>query len=123
MLSIKTLDDSGRSLYNRSMILWLQNIDIKMYSRFNEEKCSYLKNKIYKYMTSISRTVCIDKLDDIVNEYNNTHHSTNKMKLSDVKLSTCIDFKVEKIGKDPKLKAGDDVRIPKFKKIGLKKFL
>ena len=67
--------------------------------------------------------MCIDKLDDIVNEYNNTHHSTNKMKLSDVKLSTCIDFNVEKIGKDPKLQAGDDVRIPKFKKIGLKKFL
>ena len=38
VLSIKTLDDSGHSLYNRSMILWLQNIDIKMYSRFNEEK-------------------------------------------------------------------------------------
>ena len=29
-----------------------------------------LKNKIYKYMTSISKNVYIDKVDDIVNEYN-----------------------------------------------------
>ena len=39
-----------------------------------------LKNKIYKYMTSISKNVYIDKLDDIVNKYNNTYHKTIKMK-------------------------------------------
>ena len=39
-----------------------------------------LKTKIYKYMTSISKNVYIDKLDDIVNEYNNTYHRTIKMK-------------------------------------------
>ena len=32
------------------------------------------KNKIYTYMTSISRNVYIDKLYDIVNKYNNTYH-------------------------------------------------
>ena len=37
-----------------------------------------LKTKIYKYMTSISKNMYIDKLDDIVNEYNNTYH---RMKL------------------------------------------
>ena len=42
-----------------------------------------LKKKIYKYMTSISKNMYIDKLDDIV--YNNTYHSTNKMKPVDVK--------------------------------------
>ena len=31
-----------------------------------------LKNKIYKYMTTVSKNVYIDKLDDIVDEYNNT---------------------------------------------------
>ena len=41
-----------------------------------------LKNKIYKYMTSISKNVCIDKLDDIVNKYNNTYHRAIKMKLT-----------------------------------------
>ena len=44
-------------------------------------------------MTSISKNVYIDKLDDIVNEYNNTYHRTIKMKPVDVKDSTCIDFK------------------------------
>ena len=44
-----------------------------------------LKNEIYRYMTSISKNVYIDKLDDIVNKYNNTYHNTTKMKPVDVK--------------------------------------
>ena len=43
-----------------------------------------LKNKIYKYITAISKNVYIDKLNDIVNEYNNTYHRTIKMKAVDV---------------------------------------
>ena len=42
-------------------------------------------------MTSISKNVYIDKLDDIVNEYNNTYHKTIKMKPADVKDNTYID--------------------------------
>ena len=51
-----------------------------------------LKNKIYKYMTtiSISKSVYIDKLDDIVDKYNNIYHSTIKMKPVNVKFSTYI---------------------------------
>ena len=52
-----------------------------MYSIHNEGKAfvaerfiKTLKNKIYKYMTSVSKNVYIDKLDDIVDEYNNTYH-------------------------------------------------
>ena len=48
-----------------------------MYSIYNEEKSVVavrfirtLKTKIYKYMTSVSKNVYIDKLDDIVGEYN-----------------------------------------------------
>ena len=51
-----------------------------------------LKTRIYKYMTSLSKNVCIDKLDDIVNKYNNAYHRTNKMKPVDVKYNTDIDF-------------------------------
>ena len=51
-----------------------------------------LKNKIYKYMTSISKNVYIDKLDDIVNEYNNTYHTTIKMKPIDVKDNTYVNI-------------------------------
>ena len=66
-------------------------------------------------MILISKNVCIDKLDDIVNKYNNTYHRTIKMKLVDVKLSTYIDSSKEINDKDPKFKIGDIVRISKYK--------
>ena len=44
-----------------------------------------LKNKIYKYMTSVSKNVYINKLDYIVNKYDNTYHSTIRIKPVDVK--------------------------------------
>ena len=59
----------------------------------------------------------IDKLDDIVNEYNNTYHRTIKMKPVDVKDNTDIDFKKEVNDKDPKFKVGNHVRISKYKNI------
>ena len=55
-----------------------------------------LKTKIYKCMTSISKIDYIDKLDDIVNKYNNTYHSTMKMKPDSVKDNTYIDFNKKK---------------------------
>ena len=48
--------------------------------------------RIYNYMASVSKNVYIDKLDDIINKYNNTYHSTTKMKHIDVKLNTYIDL-------------------------------
>ena len=57
-----------------------------MYSTHNEGKSvvaerfiGTLKSKIYKYMTSVPKIAYIDKLDDIVNKYNNKYHSTIKM--------------------------------------------
>ena len=82
-----------------------------------------LKNKIYKYMTAISKTVYIDKLHDIVNEYNNTYHRTINMKPVDVKDNTYIDFEKEVNAKDRKLKAGDHVRISKYKNIFTKGYM
>ena len=76
-----------------------------------------LKAKIYKYMTSISKNVCINKLDNIVNEYNNTYHRIIKMKPVDIKDKTYIDFKKEVNDKDPKFKVGDHIRISKYKNI------
>ena len=52
-----------------------------------------LKTKIYKYMTSVSKNVYINKLDDIVGEYNNKYHRTLKMKPVDAKDNTYIDFR------------------------------
>ena len=68
-------------------------------------------------MTSISKNVYIDKLDDIVNEYNNTYYRTFKIKPTDVKDNTYIDFKKEVNDKDPKFKVGDHVRISKYRNI------
>ena len=63
-----------------------------MYSTNNEGKSIVTerfirtpKSKIYKYLTLISKNVYIDKLGDIVNEYNNTYHTTIKMEPVDVK--------------------------------------
>ena len=81
-----------------------------------------LKNKIYKYMTAISKNVYIDKLDDIVDEYNNTYHKTIKMKPLDVKDNTYIDSKNEVNNKDPKFKVGDQVRISEYKNIFVKEY-
>ena len=91
-----------------------------MYSTHNKGKCvaaerfiKTLKTKIYKCMTTISKNVYIDKLDDIVNKYNNTYHTAIKMKLIDVKDNTYIDVKKEVNDNDPKFKVGDHVRISK----------
>ena len=71
--------DKSSELYNRSMKSFLQDNNIELYSTHNEGKSVVaeifirtLKNKIYKYMTSISKNVYIDRSDHIVNKYNNT---------------------------------------------------
>ena len=82
----------GTKFCNNSFKKWLKDSDIEMYSTHNKGKSVIaerfirtLKSKIYKYMTLISKNVCIDRLDDIVGEYNNTCHRTIKMKTVDVK--------------------------------------
>ena len=86
---------------------WLKNV-IELYSIHNERNSAVaegsirtLKNKIYKYMTSMSENVYIDKLDDIVNKYNNRYHRTIKMKPFDIKPSIYIDFNKENNKKGP----------------------
>ena len=86
MLFKKILDDSNRKQnkiwvdrgsesYNNSFKKWLKDNDIEMYSIHNggksvvtERFIRTLKNNIYKYMTSISKNLHIDKLDGIVNK-------------------------------------------------------
>ena len=75
------------------------------------------KNKIYKYMTSVSKKVDINKSDDTVNKYNNTYHSVIKMKFVDVKSSSYIDSSKEINDKNPKFKIGDIVEISNYKNI------
>ena len=100
---------------------WLEKNDIELYSMHNERKSVIaerfirtLKNKIYKYMISVSKNIYIDKLDDIANKCNNTYHSTIKMKPVDIKSSTYVDSNKEINSKNPKFKIGDIVRISKY---------
>ena len=96
--------DKQSEFYNSSFKKWLKDNNIEMYSIRKKGKSVVaerfmrtLKTKIYKYMTSISKNVYSDKLDNIINEYNNTYHRTIKMKPADVNDNTYIDFKKEVI--------------------------
>ena len=79
--------DQGGEFYNNVFEKWLSDNDINMYSTYNEGKSVVaerfirtLKNKLYKHMTATGKNVYYDVLDDVVNKYNNTKHSTIKMK-------------------------------------------
>ena len=117
--------DKGSEFYNAYFKKWLRDNDVVMYSTNNEGKSVVaerfirtLKSKIFKYMTSISKNVYIDKLDDIVNDtYHNTYHTAIKMKPIDVKDNAYINTDKKTNNKDPKFKVGDRVRISKYKNI------
>ena len=118
----KIWDDQGSKFCHNSFKKKLEENDKEMYSTHNEGKSVVakrfirtLKAKIYKYVTSISKNVYIDKLNDIVNEYNNTCRTT--VKPVDVKDNIYINSCKEVNDKDPKFQVGDHVRISKYKNI------
>ena len=116
--------DQGGEFYNRDFKNWLSSNDISMYSTFNEGKSVVaerfirtLKNKLYKHMTATGKNVYYDVLDDIVNKYNNTKHSTIKIKPKDVKNDNNRIYIDENNRKSARYNIGDRVRISKFKNI------
>ena len=99
---------------------WLEKNDIENGSTHNKEKSLVgerlirtLKNKTYKHMTSISKNMCTDILDVMVNEYNNTYHRTIKVKPTDGKDNTYSNT----YDKDLKFQVSDHVRISRYKNI------
>ena len=114
--------DQGGEFYNNVFKKWLSDNDIIMYSTYNEGKSVVaerfirtLKNKLYKHMTATGKDVYYDVLDDVVNKYNNTKHSTIKMKSIDVGNNNKRVYIDEHNKKDSKFKVDDRVRISKFK--------
>ena len=81
------------------------------------------KNKIYKYMASISKNVYIDKLDEIVSKYNNSYHRTIKMEPVDVDPSMYFHFNKENNNEGSKFKVRHHVRILKYKNIFAKGYV
>ena len=101
-----------------------------MYTKYNEGKSvaaerfiRRLKNKILRPMTAISKNVYFDMLYDIVNKYKNTVHRTIKMERIDVTSDFYADYNKDSNETEPKSKAGDCVRISKYKNILLKDIL
>ena len=117
--------DQGGEFYNNVFKKWLSDNDIIMYSTYNEGKSVVaerfirtLKNRLYKHMTPTGKNVYYDVLDDVVNKYNNTKHSTIKMKPIDVKDGNNKRVYIDEHNeKDSRFKIGDRVRISKFKNI------
>ena len=73
-------------------------------------------------MTAISKNVSFHVLDDIVDKYNNTVHTTIKMKAIDVMGDSYAEYNENSSKKDPKFKVGDNVRISKYKNIFAKEY-
>ena len=118
--------DKVSEFYNTSMKSWLEKNGMEMYSAHNEGKSVIgerfirtLKNKICKYMTSVSKIVYVDKLNDILNKHNNTYHNIIKMKPADVS-DTYIEFSKQINNKDLNFQISDTVRISKYKNIFVK---
>ena len=119
--------DQGNEFYNQSFKDFFKINNIEMYSTYNEGKPAVadrfiriLKNKIFKHMTTISKNIYIDVLNDIVNKYNNTVHKTIKMKPIEVKNDSFAEYNEGSNKKGPKFKFGDHVRISKYKNIFVK---
>ena len=119
----KGTSDQGSEFYNNNFKKWLSDNNIIMYSTYNEGKSvvaerfiEILKNKLYKHMTATGKNVYYDVLDNVVNEYNNTKHSTIKMKPIDVGDNKRV-YIDEHNEKDSRFKVGDRVKISKFKNI------
>ena len=85
-----------------------------MYSTYNEGESVVAerfirtpKNKIFKHMTTISKNIYFDALDDIVNKCNNTVHRTIKMKPIDFTSDSYAEYHDDSNEKDPKFEVGD----------------
>ena len=122
--------DQGGKFYNKRFKRFQKINNIEMYSTYKEGKSVVakrfirtLKNKIFKHMTAISKNVCFDVLDDIVNKYNNTVRRTIKMKRMDVTPDSYAEYNEKFNEKDPKFRVGDRVRISKDKNIFAKRYI
>ena len=121
--------DQGSEFYNQTFKQWLRQNNIEMYSTFNEGKAVVIERfnrtlkNMYKQFTIQNNTVWYNILDDLVEKYNNTQHSSTKMALieaSKKKYEGAVYFNLhgsmEQLSSKPKFKIGCKVRISKYKR-------
>ena len=115
--------DQGGEFYNNLLKRFLKINSIEMYPTYNKAKSVVSERfirtlkSIFKHMTAISKNVCFDVLDNIVDKYNKTVHRSIKMKPIDVTSNSYAEYSGDSNRKDPKFKVGDHVRISKYKNI------
>ena len=122
--------DNGKEFYNKQVQDLLNENNIKLYSTNNSEIKSAVierfnrtfKNMMYKKFTENNNTIFYNILNELVNNYNNKHHSTIKMspiegskKINEKKIKNIYNF--EKTKKPGKFKVGDRVRLSLKKNI------
>ena len=111
--------DKGSEFCNRSLKLCLEKSDIEMYSAHSsvvaERFIRTLKNKTDEYMISIPKNISTDKLDNVIDKYNDTYHRTVAMKSADVESNSYTDFKKENNKEGSKFKVNGHARISKYK--------
>ena len=123
--------DKGSEFISKHFKEFLKRAGIKLYHTENEEKSSVverwnktMKNRMWKMFTVNNNTVYWDKIDKLVNDYNNARHSSVKMtpieaskKKNENKVWSNLygDSIYLKPGK-PKFSIGDKVRISKYKR-------
>ena len=128
----KLWTDKGTEFYNKKMDDLRKLYDIELYSTENEEKSSIaerwirtMKEKMFKYFTDYNTNKYIDVLPDLVEDYNNTVHSSTKLtpiEASKEKNELTVwrnlypdRYKTSRL--NPKFSVGDEVRITKKKKV------
>ena len=116
--------DQGGEFYNNIFKRFLRINNNEMYSTYNKEKSVLaerfvrtLKGKIFKHMTAVSKNVCFNVLDNIVNKCNSTVLRTIKMKPFDVTLDSFAEYNEDSNVTKPKFKVSDHVRNSKYKNI------
>ena len=122
--------DKGKEYYNKHVKELLDKNKITLYSTENEEKSSVcerwnrtIKTKMWKQFTVQGNTMYLDMLPKLVEQYNNTKHSSIKMtpvEASEKKNEGLVYFNLygdmETLNHKPKFKIGDKVRISKYKR-------
>ena len=87
-----------------------------MYSTYNEG-ISVDAGRFFRRMTSVSKNVYFDGLDDLVDKCNNTVQRSIKMKPIDITSDSYAKYNEDSNEKDPKFKVCDHVKISKYKNI------
>ena len=121
----KLWTDKGSEFISKHFKHFLKRHSIILYHSQNEEKSSIFEiNKMWKMFSLNNNTVYWDKLDKLVDDYNNSYHSSIKMTPTEASkkenekqvFTNLYEDEIYLKPKKPKFSIGDKVRISKYKR-------